>query len=53
MKLTSRIVSFIDIDKIMSILDDCLDCDLDIKTGKRDKYLAFEMFLIRCKERLG
>ena len=49
-KLTSQIVRFVGVDKIMKILDLCLECDVNIKTGKRDKYLAFEMFLIRCKE---
>ena len=35
---------------IMKVLDLCLECDSDIKTGKREKYLAFELFLIKCKE---
>lgn len=49
-KLTCQIVQNISINRIMKILDACLQCDVDIKTGKRDKYLAFELFLIQCKE---
>ena len=49
-KLTSQIVRFVGVNKIMKVLDLCLECDSDIKTGKREKYLAFELFLIKCKE---
>lgn len=49
-KLTCQIVRNIRIDRIMRILDACLQCDVDIKTGVRDKYLAFELFLIHCRE---
>lgn len=51
-KLTVQIVSNIEIDKIMKILDAVLTCDLDIKSGKREKYLAFEMFMIQCQEEI-
>ena len=51
-KLTCQIVRMIHIDKILKVLESCFQCDLDIKTGKREKYLAFEMFLIQCKENL-
>lgn len=51
-KLTCQIVRNIDVRVIMKIIDACLKCDLDIKTGKREKFLAFEMFLIHCKEEL-
>ena len=51
-KLTAQIVRFVSIDKIMKVLDYCLICDTEIKTGKREKYLAFELFLIKCKENL-
>lgn len=49
-KLTCQIVRNIRIDRIMHILDACLQCDVDIKTGTRDKFLAFELFLIHCRE---
>ena len=52
-KLSIHIVDTIDAEVIMKILDAALMCDLDIKNGRREKFLAFEMFLIRCQEEIA
>ncbi|WP_294561976.1 DNA polymerase III subunit delta [uncultured Traorella sp.] len=51
-KLTMQIVAGIEADTIMKLLDAALTCDLDIKNGRRDKYFAFEMFMIQCQEEI-
>lgn len=49
-KLTMQMLNYVSIERIMHLLDSCFICDSDIKSGKRDKYMAFELFLIQCRE---
>lgn len=52
-KLTCELVKNISADELLKLIDACARCDIKIKTGKMEKFLAFEMFLIECQgERL-
>lgn len=48
-KLTCQNIRTVSINTIMHLLDGCAKCDMDIKSGVREKFLAFELFLLECK----
>lgn len=48
-KLTCQNLRGINIKTMMHLLDNCAKCDMDIKSGAKEKFLAFELFLLECK----
>ena len=49
-KMSAQLVAHIDLDRITYMIEKIAACDQNIKSGKVEKYVAFELFLIQCQE---